>query len=798
MEQISLFDKTTSARPIDTMSIRQFLKDVKSGRWKPIQKKVSTSKDDERKRVKKFQTPAVTISGTYENGRSGFPTKHTGYICIDIDGKDNKNVLDMRTQLEDDPYVFACFTSVSGNGLALLFKIKAAKHYELFNGIQAYLYEEYGISVDKGVKDPARLRYVSYDPKCYSDFKKKTWVKAIASTPIPTVEEIDFDESDLEFVVCAIEKQSVDIVPNYIEWYNVGQALATLGEKGRKFFHRISKIGESYDKSECDWQFDQCIEKEKRGTPGDNKISIGSVFFYAKEFGVNLSAPKIKRHTKKEKTVEHRDRAVLSINGEKLKKSIYVYHIWEFKVTFTKDEGVHIECHGLNNEAVSDFLYNQGIRKSGATYFHIADKIVEIITWDAITDIIVREGVKLPKDFYVCWDDESDQISRKSILNEVQNTGRRAMEREILLKEFVPENENFFSDTKEECYFFFRNGVVEVSKKGFFLKPFDSLDGYVWKEAIIDKDFRYVKKRSLIREILENAIGVKYWPEIQSAIGYMMHTFIYGAGTEMLFCIDRNVGDLNEGGNGKDFFSQVLSNMRRLVVVPGKSLNIQHQFSWEKVNRDTQIVWIEDLGKHIKMEQLYNLNNGIHVRKMHTNPFVVKAKVGCSLQHLINIEGSSDQRRQVFLLFTDFYSKRGGIGNYHKDRDIFGEDWKGWDEYYSMIVDSVTSYFKYGVKRMPMDDLIDLRRQELSDGTFETMEQGVWYSTEAAIKLCWGEDTIINTETFIAFKRKLAQWCKLSGLVLESERKVFNGKQQKAIRVYSPMKIVHRKRNIKN
>lgn len=799
MEQISLFDKSSASGQLEELSIRNFLKRIKNGHWKKHQEKVRKAKSDkDRKNIKRFQTPCVTLCGVFSEKRVGIPDKPSGFIGIDVDGKDNKKLMDKREQLEADPYIFACFTSIGGEGLCLIFKIKQKKHRELFNGIQQYLYEEYSIVIDPLVKDQARLRYVSYDKECYSDFKKKPFTQAIVSTPTPALGKDEHSDEDIEDLIAAVEKAGIDIAPRYHEWYIMGQALAQLGEKGRKYFHRLSKLNEDYDKDECDAQFDNCINQELKGMR-DQKVGLGSVFFYAKEAGVtvSMSGPTIKSHKKSKIIDKHNNSVLLSLTGHKLDKGIYTYHIWAFKIIFKKDEKTDVECLGINPEATSDFLFNRGIRRSGKTFYKLTGNIVEVISWDSILDMVVQEGVRLPKDFSISWDEESEVVIRKNILNKVQGGGRKVMERDVILKEFVPENEEFIKDTEEMCYLFFKNGLLEVTKKSQRLLEYitsESTMGYIWKEQIIDRDFKYVKKKSLIQTILENGIGKKHWEEVASTIGYMIHTFIYGEGVEILFCIDRNVGDINEGGNGKDFFRQIIGNVRKTVVVPGKSLNIAHQFSWERVDQDTQIVWIEDLGKHIKMEQLYNLNNGINVRRMHTQPFTVKCKIGISLQHLINMEGSSDQRRQIFLMFTDYYSLRGGIGKEHKDRNIFGDSWQGWDEYYSMIVDCVMYYLKHGVRRMDISHLLEMRKNELSDGSFESLEQGTWYTTEGAIELCWGADTVINTETFISFRKKLSQWAKLSGLTIEAERKSIGGKQQKAIRVCAPMKINTSKR----
>lgn len=790
MEQISLFDKSSSQKHTEVLSVRSFLKRVKSGYWQKAQDKVQKAKD--KKKVKQFQTPCVTICGVFNNKRVGQPDKHSGYICIDVDGKDNKLLMKKRELLEDDPFIFAVFSSIGGDGLALIFKIKPKKHRELFIGIQDYLYKEYSIIVDPLAKDPARLRYVSSDPECYSDFSKKQFEHAVITTPVPSLGNVEHNEKDLVELLKRIDKQKLDIAPNYHEWYTIGQALAQLGKKGREYFHTISKQNPQYDKKEVDTQFDNCLNQESKGMR-DDRVGLSSVFFFAKEAGIVIASDKAIEH-KKTIVDKHEENVMLCLDGVKLDKITYTYHIWAFRLIFKKDEQTDVQCLGLNHEAVSDFLFNKGYRRSGKTFYNVQKNIVEVVSIDSILDRVVQEGVKLPKNFSIAWDEESNHVIRKNILNSVQQYGKKTLEREIILKEFIIDDDEFLRDTQHSAYLYFKNCIVHITKSGHKVLDYESVDKYIWKDTIIDKDFKYVKKKSLIQTILENAIGKEYWNNVQSALGYMLHTFIFGEGSEMLFCIDRNVGDTNEGGNGKDFVRQIIQNIRKTANIPGKSLNLNHQFAWETVDRDTQVVWIEDLGKHIKMEQLYNLNNGINVRRMHTQPFTVKCKTGISLQHLINIEGTSDQRRQIFILFTDFYSQRDGIGKFHKDRDIFGKTWTGWDEYHSMIVNCMQYYLKKGVIKMDMSELLERRVQELSEGSFENLQPGTWYSTEGAIKLCWGEDTVITTETFIAFRKKLSQWAKLMGYEVEAERKSIDKVQQKAIRIMAPMKIVSSKK----
>lgn len=53
---------------------------------------------------------------------------------------------------------------------------------------------------------------------------------------------------DVERIVAEIEARGIDIAPQYNTWVNCGFALAEgLGEGGRNFFHRMSKLHPDYD-----------------------------------------------------------------------------------------------------------------------------------------------------------------------------------------------------------------------------------------------------------------------------------------------------------------------------------------------------------------------------------------------------------------------------------------------------------------------------------------------------------------------------------------------------------------------
>ena len=89
--------------------------------------------------------------------------------------------------------------------------------------------------------------------------------------------------SDIDRVIQEIEANGVDIAPDYGMWVNVGFALANgLGEHGRDFFHRVSRLHPDYAPSNTDKQFTNCLNGRGSG------VTIASFFHYAAQAGIEL------------------------------------------------------------------------------------------------------------------------------------------------------------------------------------------------------------------------------------------------------------------------------------------------------------------------------------------------------------------------------------------------------------------------------------------------------------------------------------------------------------------------------
>src|SRR6266480_4350066 len=70
----------------------------------------------------KKQLPAVLWSGTFTERKNDALVKHSGLICADLDSL-NGNLADVRGKLSESPYLWALFTSPSGDGLKAVFRV---------------------------------------------------------------------------------------------------------------------------------------------------------------------------------------------------------------------------------------------------------------------------------------------------------------------------------------------------------------------------------------------------------------------------------------------------------------------------------------------------------------------------------------------------------------------------------------------------------------------------------------------------------------------------------------------------
>jgi hypothetical protein len=156
-------------------------------KWKPLSDKVRNATDKETRSDLKKNLPCCTPSGLFSERNKGGLIKHSGFICVDIDGQDNPTINDWQGFVEELGHlkeVYFAGLSVSGGGAFCLIPISDPKqHEEHFRAIEED-FIRYGIIIDHACKDVSRLRIYSYNDAPYINERAKVYTRIFKPKPI--------------------------------------------------------------------------------------------------------------------------------------------------------------------------------------------------------------------------------------------------------------------------------------------------------------------------------------------------------------------------------------------------------------------------------------------------------------------------------------------------------------------------------------------------------------------------------------------------------------------------------------
>ena len=235
------------------------------------------------------QIPSVTISGRFSKRGKENLVEHSKLICIDIDLKDNVEIMpQVPSILQSLNYVAYCGKSISGDGYYAIIPIENPTHLlQHFFALEEEM-KSYGIVIDKACKDITRMRYASYDTNGYYNpdattyywefdkkadvtpkFKRETKFKKQAY-PSTSMKNEEMVNKQLEL----LKSNNITIPDDYDTWFKVGMALnASLGDNGRTYFHEFSKFSNKYDEVECNMQYDNIISHYDE----NSEITLGTL-----------------------------------------------------------------------------------------------------------------------------------------------------------------------------------------------------------------------------------------------------------------------------------------------------------------------------------------------------------------------------------------------------------------------------------------------------------------------------------------------------------------------------------------
>lgn len=174
---ISLFRSYMDPVPVLELSIYQFFQNVVACDYCEEVAQVRAGRLELKKRL-----PGVTVSGTFTRRNNESLIKHSGFIALDIDGKDNPTVTDwqgLRDTLGTWHEVLMAALSVSGKGLFLIIPLAYPhNHREQYLALEKD-FAAFGLVTDRQCKDVSRLRGISSDAQATWNPQAKPYKKQI-------------------------------------------------------------------------------------------------------------------------------------------------------------------------------------------------------------------------------------------------------------------------------------------------------------------------------------------------------------------------------------------------------------------------------------------------------------------------------------------------------------------------------------------------------------------------------------------------------------------------------------------
>jgi predicted P-loop ATPase len=273
------------------IELHDFLRGIKNGQWQDQVLYIRTIKDKKARSAEKQKCPLVTVSGSFSERKDAAIRKHSGFIAIDIDNIENAETV--KDLIKSDPYVYAAFVSISGNGLCLLIRIDGTRHADAFEGLASYLYESYQLIVDQSGKNISRARFISYDPDLYLNEKAQMFKKYLKKDKPKKINRVVFVRSDFDNMIKQMYDRGVNICEDYGEWISTAYALISeFSESGRDYFHTLSSLSSKYNPADTDRQFDACLKNT--GGERAKKATIASIYFHAKQAGIEIYSDRTK------------------------------------------------------------------------------------------------------------------------------------------------------------------------------------------------------------------------------------------------------------------------------------------------------------------------------------------------------------------------------------------------------------------------------------------------------------------------------------------------------------------------
>ena len=709
---------------------------IKSGATKELVKKIRVEQNKSQRNELKKNLPAICFSGKFNKRNDNSIIEHSGLICLDFDGyENNKSLLNDKEKLTKNNFVYSVFISPSGKGLKVLVKIPQDidNHVNYFNSLEIYFNNPH---FDTTCKNLSRVCYESYDPLIYvnenssvwEEIKEKEYTEVRAKLDQPTIPITD-------------ENKIVEIL---VKWWTKKYPM-TEGQRNNNCYVLASAFNDfGVNKSLAGYVLQNYRTSDF--TEREINQTIDSAYAQTQNFGtkyyedeerINNIRAKLRRGASRK---EVREQLVESDIESNVVDSVLnrVEEENQQKQFWTKsDKGVIKIVHILFKQFLEDNGFYKYCPEGSKNYVFVkvTNNLVDHTDEKSIKDFVLNNLIDL------------DDIS---IYNHFADQVRYFREDFLTLLSTI--DIYFVEDNKTTSYLYYKNCAIKITKKDVEIIDYIDLNGFVWKDHVIDRNFNKCEiEKCDYKTFVSNICGNEddRVASMESTIGFLMHGYKNLSYCPAVILNDEVISDNPEGGTGKGLFMNALQQMKKVVTIDGKAFAFERSFAYQLVSADTQILVFDDVKKHFDFERLFSVvTEGLTLEKKNKDaikiPFSKSPKISITTNYAIKGAGNSFARRKWELELHQHYNKN------FTPLDEFGKlmfgDWndEDWCQFDNYMVKCMQGYLDTGLVK---SKFVNLKVRQLSaESSYDFIEWlGLISGTDASRTI--PVDTRIHTNS---------------------------------------------------
>lgn len=679
--KVSLYAKYNSVAPIKSISIYKALEDIKDGVYK---EQVLTARNyfsnKNKYDLEKKKLPLIGWSGTFTTRGNDNLIDFSGFASLDydkvFDGFDT-----LIKKVNKDEHTFASFITPSGVGLKVLVKIPFVDNdsdYKSFYFELQKRYDKYA-KTDESTKDISRASFVSYDPDLYVNndslmFTDRFIPKIIESQSVG-VKLTDMGEVANRLLIWFNKKWTTGkdrnnhlfILCSSFNDYGVDKSIA--------LEYCLSYVDSTFNEREIIKLVDSAYKKsENFGTKhfedSEKKSFVKNMVFSGAS----------KEHIKKQ--IDVSDELI-----DELEREIPEDIFWEItdrgkiKISFFRFDRY------LKNKGISKFFQD----KESASYDFIIkdDNFINWIDSSRIKDIVKKD--LLDRGYVEVWD------------NMAGNTKFFSRESLSMLDTIEV---NYKRDTKKESFLYYKNHAIKTTAKNIEILEYKDINDLIWTKQIVDREIHLKDESDGIFKrfiwLISGEDKERYYT-LKSVIGYLLHSYQNDSKPKAIIFNDEMLSDdIPNGGSGKGLIHKAIGHIKNVVVEDGKRFDPKAQFAYQKVNKDTQIFLMDDVGRNFNFESLFSIvTEGMTVEKKGKDsfqiPFNESPKLSITTNYTVQGEGASFNRRVFEVEIANYFNDK------HTPEDEFGHqffsewDSKEWHKFDNFMIRCLQYFLKYGL-----------------------------------------------------------------------------------------------------